>query len=56
VAPPVAFIIEWDDPDEERLAVEGVGAHENGTASAMGVSVVRRTRPAGGDEPLLHSL
>lgn len=42
VAPPVAFITEWDDPDEERLAVEGVGAHENGTASAVGVSGAAR--------------
>ena len=33
------FIIQWDDPDEERLAVEGVGAHENGACAVVGVSV-----------------
>lgn len=36
------FIIQWDAPDEERLAVEGVGAHENGATSVVGVSVAVR--------------
>ncbi|MGH3144242.1 MAG: VOC family protein [Rubrobacter sp.] len=36
------FIIQWDDPDEERLAVEGVGTHANGATSVVGVSVAVR--------------
>ncbi len=36
------FIIEWDDPDEERLATEGVGDHENGASAVSGVSVAVR--------------
>lgn len=36
------FVIEWNDPDEERLAVEGVGAHENGATAVVGVSVAVR--------------
>jgi catechol 2,3-dioxygenase-like lactoylglutathione lyase family enzyme len=36
------FFIEWDDPDEERLAVEGVGDHPNGARSVCGVSVAVR--------------
>ena len=33
------FFIEWDAPDEERLALEGVGKHRNGARSVAGVSV-----------------
>jgi catechol 2,3-dioxygenase-like lactoylglutathione lyase family enzyme len=33
------FFIQWDDPDEERLSVEGVGDHSNGARSVSGVSV-----------------
>jgi hypothetical protein len=33
------FLIEWDAPDQERLAVEGVGDHPNGARSVCGVSV-----------------
>jgi catechol 2,3-dioxygenase-like lactoylglutathione lyase family enzyme len=33
------FFIEWDTPDEERLAVEGVGEHPNGARSVSGVAV-----------------
>ena len=33
------FFIEWDAPDEERLAVEGVGDHPNGARSVSGVAV-----------------
>ena len=36
------FFIQWDDPDEERLSVEGVGNHPNGASSITGVSVVVR--------------
>ena len=36
------FIIEWDEPDEERLAAEGVGDHENGASAVAGVSVAVR--------------
>lgn len=36
------FFIEWDDPDEERLAVEGVGEHRNGSSSVSGISVAVR--------------
>jgi catechol 2,3-dioxygenase-like lactoylglutathione lyase family enzyme len=36
------FFIEWDDPDEERLAMEGVGDHPNGARSVCGVSVTVR--------------
>lgn len=36
------FVIEWDDPDEERRAVEGVGAHENTASAVVGVSVAVR--------------
>src|SRR5829696_1386472 len=33
------FFIEWDTPDQERLAVEGVGDHPNGARSVSGVAV-----------------
>ena len=36
------FIIQWDDPDEERLAIEGVGSHKNGASAVVGVSVAVR--------------
>ena len=36
------FVIQWDDPDEERLAIEGVGVHENGASAVAGVSVAVR--------------
>src|SRR5829696_6201 len=37
------FLIEWDDPDEERLAMEGVGDHPNGARSVCGVSMAVRS-------------
>ena len=36
------FFIQWDDPDEERLSVEGVGAHPNGARTVTGVAVAVR--------------
>jgi catechol 2,3-dioxygenase-like lactoylglutathione lyase family enzyme len=36
------FFIEWDAPDQERLAVEGVGDHPNGARSVSGVAVAVR--------------
>lgn len=36
------FIIQWDDPDEERRAVEGVGSHVNTASAVVGVSVAVR--------------
>jgi len=36
------FFIEWDDPDEARLAAEGVGDHANGARSVTGVGVAVR--------------
>jgi catechol 2,3-dioxygenase-like lactoylglutathione lyase family enzyme len=33
------FFIEWDAPDQERLAVEGVGDHPNGARSVSSVAV-----------------
>ena len=39
---PWPFVIEWDDPDEERRAVEGVGRHANGASFVAGVSVAVR--------------
>lgn len=33
------FFIQWDDPIEERLVVEGVGAHPNGANAVTGVAV-----------------
>ena len=36
------FFIQWDDPDEERLSVAGVGNHTNGAGSITSVSVVVR--------------
>jgi catechol 2,3-dioxygenase-like lactoylglutathione lyase family enzyme len=33
------FFIEWDTPDEARVAVEGVGDHPNGARSVSGVAV-----------------
>ena len=33
------FFIEWNDPDEVRLAVEGVGDHANGARSVSSVAV-----------------
>lgn len=36
------FFIQWDESDEERLAVEGVGDHPNSARSVAGVSMVVR--------------
>jgi catechol 2,3-dioxygenase-like lactoylglutathione lyase family enzyme len=36
------FLIEWDDPDEERLSAEKIGTHPNGAKSISGISVVVR--------------
>jgi catechol 2,3-dioxygenase-like lactoylglutathione lyase family enzyme len=36
------FFIEWDAPDQERLAMEGVGDHPNGSRSVAGVAVAVR--------------
>jgi catechol 2,3-dioxygenase-like lactoylglutathione lyase family enzyme len=36
------FFIEWNDPDEVRLAMEGVGKHANGAGSVSGVGVTVR--------------
>jgi catechol 2,3-dioxygenase-like lactoylglutathione lyase family enzyme len=36
------FFIQWDDPDEVRLAVEGVGNHANGARSVSGVGAAVR--------------
>jgi catechol 2,3-dioxygenase-like lactoylglutathione lyase family enzyme len=36
------FFIEWNDPDEVRLAMEGVGNHANGARSVSGVGVTVR--------------
>jgi hypothetical protein len=36
------FFIAWNDPDEVRLAVEGVGNHANGARSVSGVGVAVR--------------
>jgi catechol 2,3-dioxygenase-like lactoylglutathione lyase family enzyme len=36
------FFIQWDDPDEERISVEGVGAHPNGARAVTGVAVAVR--------------
>ena len=36
------FFIQWDDPDEERLSVEGVGAHPNGARAVTRVAVAVR--------------
>jgi catechol 2,3-dioxygenase-like lactoylglutathione lyase family enzyme len=36
------FFIEWDEPDEVRLSVEGVGDHPNGALSITGISVAVR--------------
>jgi catechol 2,3-dioxygenase-like lactoylglutathione lyase family enzyme len=33
------FFIQWDDPDEERLCVEGVGTHPNGARTVTGLAV-----------------
>ena len=33
------FFIQWDDPIEERLAVEGVGAHPNGARAVTGAAI-----------------
>jgi catechol 2,3-dioxygenase-like lactoylglutathione lyase family enzyme len=33
------FFIQWNDPDEERLSVEGVGTHPNGARAVTGVAV-----------------
>ena len=33
------FFIEWEDPDEVRLAVEGVGEHPNGGSSISSIAV-----------------
>jgi hypothetical protein len=36
------FFIQWDDPDEVRLALEGVGNHANGARSVSGVGAAVR--------------
>jgi catechol 2,3-dioxygenase-like lactoylglutathione lyase family enzyme len=36
------FFIQWENPDEERLSVEGVGAHRNGARAVTGVAVAVR--------------
>jgi catechol 2,3-dioxygenase-like lactoylglutathione lyase family enzyme len=36
------FFIEWDAPDQERLALEGVGDHPNGSRSVSSVAVAVR--------------
>ncbi len=36
------FFIQWDDPDEERLSVEGVGTHPNGARALTSVAVAVR--------------
>src|SRR5215212_1518402 len=36
------FFIQWDDPDEERLSVDGVGAHPNGARTVTEVAVAVR--------------
>jgi catechol 2,3-dioxygenase-like lactoylglutathione lyase family enzyme len=33
------FFIQWDDPEEERLSVEGVGTHPNGARAVTKVAV-----------------
>jgi catechol 2,3-dioxygenase-like lactoylglutathione lyase family enzyme len=39
---PWPFLIQWDQPDEQRLAWEAVDAHSNGAQAVAGVTVVAR--------------
>jgi catechol 2,3-dioxygenase-like lactoylglutathione lyase family enzyme len=39
---PWPFLIQWETPDSERLAVEQPGAHPNGVTSVLGVLVTAR--------------
>jgi Glyoxalase-like domain len=36
---PWPFLIQWDAPDEERLAWEGVGTHSNGARAVAGLTI-----------------
>ena len=39
---PWPFLIQWDTPDEQRLAWEGVGQHSNGALGVAGLRVAAR--------------
>lgn len=43
---PWPFLIQWDTPDEQRLAWDGVGQHPNGVRGVAGLRVAARDVPA----------
>lgn len=43
---PWPFLIQWDTPDEQRLAWDGVGQHSNGSSGVAGLRLAARDVPA----------
>src|SRR5215472_11492856 len=43
---PWPFLLQWDTPDEQRLAWEGIGQHPNGARGVAGLRVAARDVPA----------
>jgi hypothetical protein len=43
---PWPFLIQWDTPDAQRLAWEGIGEHVNGARGVAGLRVVAHDVPA----------
>jgi catechol 2,3-dioxygenase-like lactoylglutathione lyase family enzyme len=43
---PWPFLIQWDTPDEQRVALEGVGQHANGAVGVAGLRVAAHDVPA----------
>jgi catechol 2,3-dioxygenase-like lactoylglutathione lyase family enzyme len=42
---PWPFLIQWDTPDQQRVALDGVGQHANGTVGIGGLRVAARDVP-----------
>src|SRR5262249_33757072 len=43
---PWPFLIQWDTPDEQRLAWDGVGQHRNGACGVAGLRIAARDVPS----------
>jgi catechol 2,3-dioxygenase-like lactoylglutathione lyase family enzyme len=43
---PWPFLIQWDTPDQQRLAWEGIGDHANGARGVAGLRIAARDIPA----------
>src|SRR5262249_4522519 len=40
------FVIQWDQPDDERLATEGIGEHANGAIAVTRAAILTADLPA----------